>query len=326
MEQIKPLSKFPIIVTNNIDEAEYQLSQSIAKIEVEKVSNRHGFLLEVNEANLGRNTLHYNRFNADVEIKSGPYTDTIFFVIGGGVPTTIYPDKERLVISPQKAAIITSANQIKVVRPENSELLILRVSSSDLWHHFEKLTARHDRGSLIFDRSIDVNIGPGAMFKRLLEYLTNELDYNALVMRNSDLRRSYDEILLSALLALPHNQLEKLNKDRQYQIAPELVRRTEEYMKAHLNEAITISDLLQICSCSRSVLFSAFRNARGYTPMEFLTEQRMQSARERLLKSNFEPSVALIALDCGFINLGRFSQYYRKRFGELPSDTLRKGM
>ena len=60
-----------------------------------------------------------------------------------------------------------------VLRPENSELLILRVSASDLWHHFEKLTARHDRGSLIFDRSIDVNNGPGAMFKRLLEYLTN---------------------------------------------------------------------------------------------------------------------------------------------------------
>jgi len=209
MERIKALAKFPIIATNDVEEAEFQLSQSIAKAEIERVSNRHGFLLEVNEANLGRNTLHYNRFNADIEIKSGPYTDTIFFVIGGGVPTTIYPDKERLVISPQKAAIITSANQIKVVRPENSELLILRVSSSDLWHHFEKLTARHDRGSLIFDRSIDVNIGPGAMFKRLLEYLTNELEYNDLVMRNPDLRKSYDEILLNTLLALPHNQLAK---------------------------------------------------------------------------------------------------------------------
>jgi hypothetical protein len=62
MERIKPLTKFPIIATNNIEEAEFQLSRSIAKLEVEKVSNRHGFLLEVNEANLGRNTLHYNRF------------------------------------------------------------------------------------------------------------------------------------------------------------------------------------------------------------------------------------------------------------------------
>ncbi|MGD9237434.1 MAG: helix-turn-helix transcriptional regulator [Desulfobacterales bacterium] len=96
-------------------------------------------------------------------------------------------------------------------------------------------------------------------------------------------------------------------------------------MRAHLKEAISIIDLLRICGCSRSVLFAAFRNARGYTPMEFLSEQRLQSAREKLLTGHLEASVSSIALDCGFIHLGRFSQVYRRRFGERPSDTLRKG-
>jgi transcriptional regulator GlxA family with amidase domain len=73
------------------------------------------------------------------------------------------------------------------------------------------------------------------------------------------------------------------------------------------------------------MLFAAFRNARGYTPMEFLTEQRLQSAREKLLKPHSVTSVSSIALDCGFMNLGRFSQVYRRRFGERPSDTLRNG-
>jgi hypothetical protein len=62
MERIKALAKFPIIATNDVEEAEFQLSQSIAKLEIERVTKRHGFLLEVNEINLGRNTLHYNRF------------------------------------------------------------------------------------------------------------------------------------------------------------------------------------------------------------------------------------------------------------------------
>jgi transcriptional regulator GlxA family with amidase domain len=132
-------------------------------------------------------------------------------------------------------------------------------------------------------------------------------------------------MLLTALLSLPHNQREKLLEDRRYQVSPGLVRRAEEYMQANLEEAISIIDLLQICGCSRRALFSAFRNARGYTPMEFLTEQRLQSARNRLLKPQWEASVASIALDCGFTHLGRFSQVYRKRFGERPSDTLRKG-
>jgi transcriptional regulator GlxA family with amidase domain len=96
-------------------------------------------------------------------------------------------------------------------------------------------------------------------------------------------------------------------------------------MRAYLNETISIIDLLGVCDCSRSALFAAFQNSRGYTPMEFLTEQRLQSARRKLLKSPPEASISSIALNCGFTHFGRFSQVYRKRFGKRPSDTLRKG-
>ena len=58
--------------------------------------------------------------------------------------------------------------------------------------------------------------------------------------------------------------------------------------------------------------------------MEFLTEQRLHRAHEKLLKARLADSVTNIALDCGFNHLGRFSQLYRKRFGERPSETLRK--
>jgi len=212
-----------------------------------------------------------------------------------------------------------------IERSESSEAFILQTSQSELLHHFEKLVAWHHRGSLVFDFSIDLTNGPGAMLHQMMNYLFYEFNHNNLVLKNSGLRKSYDDMLLTALLSLPHNQREKLLEDRRYQVSPGLVRRAEEYMQANLEEAISIIDLLQICGCSRRALFSAFRNARGYTPMEFLTEQRLQSARNRLLKPQWEASVASIALGCGFTHLGRFSQVYRKRFGERPSDTLRKG-
>jgi transcriptional regulator GlxA family with amidase domain len=92
-----------------------------------------------------------------------------------------------------------------------------------------------------------------------------------------------------------------------------------------VQEAISIIDLLRICGCSRRVLFSAFRSARGYTPMEFLTEQRLQHVREKLLNPHPEASISSIALDCGFIHFGGFSQIYRRRYDERPSDTFKKG-
>jgi AraC-like DNA-binding protein len=212
----------------------------------------------------------------------------------------------------------------QIERTEGSEAFALRTSLSELLHHFEELIAWHHRGSLVFDYCIDLTNGPGAALCQMMNYLFYELEHNALVLKKTSLRKSYDDMLLAALLSLPHNHNQKLFEDRRYQVAPGLVRRAEEYMRAHLDEAISIIDLLRICDCSRRTLFSAFRNARRYTPMEFLTEQRLQSSRKRLLKPHKEASVASIALDCGFAHLGRFSQVYRKRFGENPYDTLRK--
>jgi AraC-like DNA-binding protein len=194
-----------------------------------------------------------------------------------------------------------------------------------LLRHFEELNGRHHTGPLVFDHSVDLTSGPGAMLKRMIDYLVAELEHNNLVMDNFGLRKSYDHMLLTALLSLPHNLREELFEDRPYKVAPSYVRRAEEYMSAHLEAPIAIVDVLRMCGCSRSVLFSAFRSARGYTPMEFLTEQRLQSARERFLKPLPEDSVSSVALKCGFTSFGRFSQVYRRRFGDRPSETLRRG-
>jgi AraC-like DNA-binding protein len=325
MKRIKPLSRFSIINTNRVEEAEFKLSQTLTNLQIKRINDRRSFQLEMNAFNLGSSSLVYNQFGVNTKIEIGPDIDYTLFVIGRGVPCTIYVDREPVVVSPQKAAILTRGRKVQIERPKNSEAIVLRASMSDIWHHFVELTARHHRGSLIFDRSVDLIKGPGAMLKRHINCLIDELEHNDQVVKNPVLRKSYDHKLLTALLSLPHNKRETLLEDRRRQVAPGIVRRAEEYIRAHSKEAISIIDLLRICGCSRRVLFSAFRNARGYTPMEFLTEQRLQRVREILLKPHPQASVADIAVDCGFRHLGRFSQFYWKRFGERPSDTLRKG-
>jgi len=325
MGQIEPLAKFPIIATNRVEEAEVAISRSLTDVSITRAVDRNRFQLLMNGVNIGATSLLFNRFGTDTKINAGLLGDSVHFIIGGSAPTSINLDKGSVVVSPQKAAMVMPARLKQIERSESSEAFILQTSQSELVHHFEKLVAWHHRGSLFFDFNIDLTNGPGAMLNRMMNYLFYEFNHNTLVLKNRGLRKSYDDMLLTALLSLPHNQREKLYENRRYQVSPGLVRRAEEYMQAHLEEAVSIIDLLQICDCSRRALFSAFRNSRGYTPMEFLTEQRLQSARNRLLKPHTEASVASIALGCGFTHLGRFSQVYRKRFGERPSDTLRKG-
>ena len=323
--QVNPLERFPVITTNRTEEAEAAITGSLTDVEIKRVADRSRFQLRMSAVNIGRTSLVFNRYKVGTEINSRLNDDSVFFLIGGRAPTTVDLVNGSVVLSPRKAALITPSKNMLIKRAQGSEVLVLRTSLPDLLHTFEAITARHHCGALIFDHNVDLNRGPGAMLKRTVKYVVNELDQNDQVMKNPGLLKSYDDMLLTALLSLPHNQREKLYPDHRNPVAPGIVHRAEEYMRAYLNETISIIDLLGICDCSRSALFEAFQNSRGYTPMEFLSEQRLQSARQKLLKHHSKPSVASIALGCGFTHLGRFSRVYRKRFGESPSDTLRKG-
>ena len=323
--QVNPLECFSVIATNRAEEAEAAISRSLTDIKIIRVDDRSRFQLQMNAVNIGRTSLVFNRYDVRTEINSELDDDSVFFLIGGRKPITVDSVNGSVVISPQKAALVTTFKNMLIKRSEGSEILVLRTSLPDMLHTFEAITARHHRGTLIFDQDVDLTQGSGAMLKRMVRYVVSEIDQNDQIMKNLGILKVYDEMLLTALLSLPHSQREKLYPDHSTPVAPGIVLRAEEYMRAYLSETISIIDLLGICGCSRSALFAAFQDYRGYTPMEFLTEQKLQSARRKLLKSHPKTSISSIALDYGYTHFGRFSQVYRKRFGESPSVTLRNG-
>ena len=52
---------------------------------------------------------------------------------------------------------------------------------------------------------------------------------------------------------------------------------------------------------------------------------RLEQARAELKAAPPTENIAAIAFKWGIVHLVRFAHDYRLRFGELPSDTLRKG-
>jgi transcriptional regulator GlxA family with amidase domain len=102
------------------------------------------------------------------------------------------------------------------------------------------------------------------------------------------------------------------------------VRRAEVYIETHWNEPITIANLARASAASARSIFYHFKNSRGQSPMSFVKQVRLEHAKEMLESSGVNRSVTEIAVDCGFGNLGHFACDYFKRFGERPSDTLKR--
>jgi len=97
----------------------------------------------------------------------------------------------------------------------------------------------------------------------------------------------------------------------------------ERYAVERLADSLTMATLARAAGVSARTLQDGFQKFRGYSPMQYLREQRMLAVRRELMAPKHATSVTDIALKWGMNHLGRFSAYYSNQFGEMPSETLR---
>jgi AraC family ethanolamine operon transcriptional activator len=105
--------------------------------------------------------------------------------------------------------------------------------------------------------------------------------------------------------------------------AMQLVRKTEDYLEAAGPQPVHISEICAELNVSRRTLHRAFFDFLGVGPVTFLRHKRLCAVHSILKDSNPETvTVSQVAMQQGFVELGRFSHYYHSLFGEYPSETL----
>ncbi|MDZ4327802.1 MAG: helix-turn-helix domain-containing protein, partial [Pseudomonas sp.] len=93
-------------------------------------------------------------------------------------------------------------------------------------------------------------------------------------------------------------------------------------MREHLVQGISLAELAVAGGVSIRSLNTLCQREYGQSPMDRLRGLRLEAAREYLL-ARPHTSVTEVALEFGFGHVGRFANYYRQRFGELPKQTMR---
>ena len=112
-----------------------------------------------------------------------------------------------------------------------------------------------------------------------------------------------------ARLEFPRTKVNALPKWR--------LRRVEEYVDAHFDRCISLSDLAKVAGLSRMHFAAQFRAATGYRPREYLLHQRIEHAKSLL--SRTETPLAEVALIVGFCTQAHFSTVFKRMTGETPA-------
>ncbi len=112
-----------------------------------------------------------------------------------------------------------------------------------------------------------------------------------------------------ARLELPRTKVNALPKWR--------LRRVEEYVEAHFDRGIGLSDLAKVVGLSRMHFAAQFRAATGYRPREYLLHRRIEHAKSLL--SNTGMPLAEVALTVGFCTQAHFSTVFKRITSETPA-------
>ncbi|MBV9510645.1 MAG: AraC family transcriptional regulator [Caulobacteraceae bacterium] len=104
-----------------------------------------------------------------------------------------------------------------------------------------------------------------------------------------------------------------------------VMRRLERVLEANQDKPLYLTELCAAVGASGRALRMYCQEHLGMSPHRYLLLRRMNLARRALaLADPTATTVAAIANDHGFGELGRFAVSYRKLFGETPSTTLRR--
>ncbi len=105
----------------------------------------------------------------------------------------------------------------------------------------------------------------------------------------------------------------------------QIIQRSMQLMEMRVGNHVTVVDLASASDISERTLRTVFNEYFGVGPVRYLQLRELHSVRRTLLAADSEETtVSQVLADHEEWAFSRFASRYRKLFGELPSETLRR--
>ncbi|WCN79261.1 AraC family transcriptional regulator [Micromonospora sp. LH3U1] len=178
-----------------------------------------------------------------------------------------------------------------------------------------------------FDIGMVMTTSTARAWARGVAFLADELSQptDASLFDHPQVAARFEQGLIGKLLlAHQHTHSDLLAEPGRHPNPGRLVRRACALISDHHSEALTVGDVAEALRVSVRTLQDCFRRELHTTPTAYLRACRLDAVHRALRAGDPGASVTSIALQHGFVHLGRFATDYRTRFGTSPSATLRQ--
>lgn len=319
------LSGYQLFQSNDIEQTRKRVGEVFCPHDLKVTGKNQKVDARMHHARIGAISLNRLQYGSDVAIDPGQLEDFVLVQMPLAGDAVVTCGNSTVDSNPNDATVITPKLPLTMRWSGACDQLLVRIPRDLLDRHCVQHLGYELRQPIKFELGMNLAEGGGKDWLRLIAFLIDELEQHDNTFLGSPLvSAQMVEIMVTRLLLCQPNNYRDVLMRPAPPIAPYCVKRVEEYIAAHADQPITIIELANYADVSTRALYSGFRNFRNTSPMAYLKSIRLQRAHEDLLSASHGEKVTTIAMRWGLTHLGNFSADYKRRFGEQPSDTLRR--
>ncbi len=271
-------------------------------------------------------TMAYLDVHCPATMSVNPSVDayTVHMVTNGSARYAV--GEIRREISAFFAPVVSPATDYLIALDADSPQLIVRIERPALERQLSRLLGRSLDAPVVFDAIADLTTDEAVRWHSAIHLLSSEIVSAQSLIHRGVAAGPIEDLIVSTLLYIHASNYSDRLRTAARRSGRVAVRRSVEYIEAHLAERITLADLADYSRMSARSIQQGFREDLRTTPIAYIRDLRLQRVRADLMQAMPGDGVTVtdVAQRWGFSHLGNFSVLYRQRFGESPSKTLRR--
>lgn len=222
---------------------------------------------------------------------------------------------------------ITVASPMRPTRVEmdsGSVNIVIRLPRTKLEDCVQDMLQRSIREPVMFHLCMDPGSAAATTWIQGVQHVCDQYESLRRVPNvNKNFYSVLSEYLIGLLLQIqPHNYSSVMLRE-QVACSPYYLKKALDFIHDNLGEAISLAVLTRHSGVSARSLQAAFKRFFGLTPMEYVRDQRIAGVHRELSSPATDTTVTGAFTKYGLYDFGRFANLYKRRYGHLPSDTLR---
>lgn len=323
---MKPLQSFSLLDTDNLDQARELVSRQFCRHKLEIRSDARSFHALHHVARGRLLSLNYIRYGTSVSIEPGELEHFYLIQIPLIGHATIHNGGSKVDSNCAMASVLNPDRYTRMRWSTDCEQILIYIDHQVFRRFAEIYTGRTLYSDLVFESALDCKRSCLANWRQRVMALVQAADEHRMFLENQPINQQLlEEQILSGLLEHQPSNLSAILEATSRSTIPGSVRAARDFIYANASQSVSMADISNAAGTPIRTLQHQFNRAGFDSPLKILRNERLARVYYELSSGHCKGTVTDVASRWGFVHLGRFSRYYYRRFGEVPSATLARG-